>query len=398
MMVVTKIPFTWPIGFNASAVHAQLRHNPTKPDLGWIVSRVPASAAGVYTRNQFQAAPVQLTKATINAGHQLQAVLANSANANSFTGAQGDANAAATQQLVATKLGIDANLVGVASTGIIGHQLAMDKMTVGIQALQLKGTEAFEEAILTTDTHTKTVSVQFEIGGTVCTMSGVAKGSGMIHPNMGTMLCFITMDAAIGGDQLQAALSAHVDTTFNQITVDGDTSTNDMVIVLANGESGAPAVTSGANLDIFNDALHQVMQAMAQAIAGDGEGATKFLEANVTGAATASDARMAAKAVIGSNLVKAAMFGQDPNWGRIIDALGNTNVTLDAAQLSVAINGVHMVENGVATTLNPPLVQQAMSPKTIVMTIDLGVGDAQGQAWGADLTYEYVHINSAYTS
>lgn len=397
-MVVTTIPFTWPTGFTASAVHAKLRHNPTKPDLGWIVSDVPAAAAGVYTRNQFQAAPVQLSKATINNSHQLQAIIANSANANSFTGDAGLANAQATQQLIATKLGIDAQLVGVASTGIIGQQLDMAKIAAGIQALQLRGTEKFEEAIMTTDTHSKTVSVQFEISGQVCTMSGVAKGSGMIHPNMGTMLCFITTDAQIDGQLLQQTLSNHVDTTFNQITVDGDTSTNDMVMVLANGQADAPAITGGADLVTFSTALHTVMSAMAQAIAGDGEGATKFLEANVTGAATPEEARMAAKAVIGSNLVKAAMFGQDPNWGRIIDALGNTNVTLSATKLAITINGVPMVVAGIGQTLTPPLVQQAMTPDKISIAIDLGVGDASGQAWGADLTYQYVHINAAYTS
>ncbi|WP_127850180.1 bifunctional ornithine acetyltransferase/N-acetylglutamate synthase [Lacticaseibacillus hulanensis] len=212
-MVETTIPFTWPKGFTASAVHANLRHHPSKPDLGWIVSAVPAAAAGAYTRNQFQAAPVQLTKKTINKTHKLQAIIANSANANSFTGATGLANAQKMQELVAGKLSIDPFLVGVASTGIIGHQLDMGKITAGVKELLLKGGAKFEEAILTTDTHTKTVSVQFEIGATVCTMSGVAKGSGMIHPNMGTMLSFITTDAAISGDLLQQVLSSHVDTT-----------------------------------------------------------------------------------------------------------------------------------------------------------------------------------------
>lgn len=397
-MVETLIPFTWPKGFTASAVHAKLRHNPSKPDLGWIVSTVPASAAGVYTRNQFQAAPVQLSKATISEQHQLQAIIVNSANANSFTGATGLVNAKTMQQLVANKLAIAPELVGVASTGVIGHQLEMGKITAGVAQLQLAGGAKFEEAILTTDTHTKTVSVQFAIDGVVCTMSGVAKGSGMIHPNMGTMLSFITTDAAIAGDLLQAELSKLVDTTFNQITVDGDTSTNDMVMVLANGQAGAPAIEGGAALTTFSSALHTVMQAMAQAIAGDGEGATKLLEANVTGAKTPLEARMAAKAVIGSNLVKAAMFGQDPNWGRIIDALGNTDVNVNAAKLGIKINGVSMVTAGVADALTPPLVQQAMSPAKIILAIDLGVGTAAGQAWGADLTYEYVHINAAYTS
>ena len=397
-MVTATIPFTWPTGFTASAVHANLRHNPAKPDLGWIISNQPAAAAGVYTRNQFQAAPVQLTKQLVTGNHQLQAIIANSANANSFTGDEGLENAQLTQQQAAAKLGIAPELVGVASTGIIGHQLPMGKITAGIKQLQLTGGDNFEEAILTTDTHSKTISVQFNIGDTVCTMSGVAKGSGMIHPNMGTMLCFITTDASINGDLLQAQLSEFVDTTFNQITVDGDTSTNDMVLVLANGAAGGEQITGGAALATFRVALHQVMSAMAQEIAGDGEGATKLITANVTGATTASEARMAAKAVIGSNLVKAAMFGQDPNWGRIIDALGNTSVTLNPAKLTITINDVTMVQAGIGQDLSLPQVQQAMSPIQIEIGIDLGVGAASGQAWGADLTYEYVHINSAYTS
>ncbi|WP_155287855.1 bifunctional glutamate N-acetyltransferase/amino-acid acetyltransferase ArgJ [Lacticaseibacillus zhaodongensis] len=395
---MNTIPFTWPKGFSSDGVHAHLRHNPTKPDLGWIVSSVPAAAAGVYTRNQFQAAPVQLTKATIKQQHQLQAIVANSANANSYTGSKGAANAAEEQQLVATQLNIAPELVGVASTGIIGHQLDMPKIKAGLTKLQLTDTAEFAQAIMTTDTHSKTISLQFKINGTVCTISGVAKGSGMIHPNMGTMLCFITTDAKIDGQLLQQLLSAHVESTFNQITVDGDTSTNDMVLVMANGQSGAAEITIDNGLAEFTTALHAVMEEMAKQIAGDGEGATKLLEADVTGAADALQARMAAKAVIGSNLVKAAMFGQDPNWGRIIDALGNTDVQLAASALSISINKVPMVIKGQPQDLSLPAVQQAMTPDTVKIAIDLGVGDSAGQAWGADLTYEYVHINAAYSS
>lgn len=389
--------FEWPNGFYSDAAHSGLKA--TGDDLGWLYSKVPASAAGVYTTNQFQAAPTTLTKQTINLDHCLQAMVMNAGNANSCNGDQGMTDAETMQQLAAEKLDINPKLVGVASTGVIGELLPMVKIENGISKLDLTKTDAVTKAILTTDTHPKTITVKCLIDNQLVTLTGFCKGSGMIHPNMATMLGFVTTDAAIAGDQLQSLLSTTVDQTFNQITVDGDTSTNDMVIVMANGMAqNQPLTTNHPDYPTFVSAFKTVLTKLAQAIAGDGEGASKLVEVNVSGAANHNEAQQAAKEIVGSNLVKAMIFGEDANWGRIMQALGQTNVHLDVDGVSVSANGIQLVKNSMGTGFNEDKIAESLKAKKVTIDVDLNVGDAFGTAWGCDLTYKYVQINAAYRS
>lgn len=389
--------YTWPTGFYSDGLHAGLKEE--KKDMGWLYSEVPASAAGVYTTNQFQAAPTKLTKLTINVNHQLQAMIMNSANANSCTGPQGTKDAHMMQQLTAQKLNINNDLVGVASTGIIGEQMPMDKITEGIEQLELTKNADVTEAILTTDKHPKTISVQFKINDQTVTMSGFAKGSGMIHPNMATMLGFVTTDANVDGIELQQLLSSQVDETFNQITVDGDTSTNDMVVVMANGMASNQQLTSEhADYPVFVAAFHQVLGFLAKSIAEGGEGATKLVEANVMGAFNHEEAQTVAKAIVGSNLVKAAIFGEDPNWGRLMGAIGQTNAHVDVEHVSVWFNDQIIVKNSQAAIFDEGVMKDSLKSNVVTIKVDLNNGDANGQAWGCDLTYQYVKINAAYHS
>ncbi|MDC4186244.1 bifunctional glutamate N-acetyltransferase/amino-acid acetyltransferase ArgJ [Loigolactobacillus coryniformis] len=393
----TKIPFTWPQGFKADGVHAGLRK--VKLDMGWLYSAQPAAAAGVYTTNQFQAAPTKLTKKTINLKHQLQAIVLNSANANSCTGAQGEQDAAQMQQLAAAKLGVSADLVGVASTGIIGEQLPMDVIAAGIDQLQLTDNTKVTEAVLTTDTHAKTVAVTCQIDGKTVTLSGFCKGSGMIHPNMATMLGFVTTDAAIDGMLLQQLLSQATDTTFNQITVDGDTSTNDMVTVLANGAAGnTPLTATSADYETFVAAFTYVLGELAKKIAADGEGATKLVAVTVAGAWSDFEGQQVAKAIVGSNLVKAAIYGEDPNWGRIMVAIGQTDAHLDLTAVDVTLNELPLIQASQAATTEVSKLEAALAAKVINIAVELHNGNGQGQAWGCDLTYDYVKINATYHS
>jgi glutamate N-acetyltransferase/amino-acid N-acetyltransferase len=393
--ITTLTEFKWPQGFASDGVHAGLRKE--RKDMGWLYSQVPAQAAGCYTTNQFQAAPTALTKKTINSKHELQAMVMNSANANSCTGEQGEKDAATMQAVAAKKLGIAPELVGVASTGLIGANLPMDIVKAGIAKMELTQNTAVTEAILTTDLHPKTITVTCEVGGKTVTISGFCKGSGMIHPKMATMLGFVTSDAKIAGTQLQALLSHEVDSTFNQITVDGDTSTNDMVVVLANGLADNPDLTPDqADYSTFATALHQVLAFLAQAIAADGEGATKLVEANVKGAANGADGQKVAKAIVGSNLLKAAIFGEDANWGRVMSAIGQTDAQVDIHHVYVWLNGLALVENSRSAAFDESEMKKAMQAKKIVLDVDLHSGDATGQAWGCDLTYKYVQINASY--
>ncbi|MFT8470804.1 MAG: bifunctional glutamate N-acetyltransferase/amino-acid acetyltransferase ArgJ [Oenococcus sp.] len=383
----------WPKGFSSDGLHANLRHNPDKPDLGWIVSDVAADAAGVFTLNQFPAAPVVLTQATVKKSQKLQAVIVNSANANSFTGQQGYENALSEQEIVAKKLGIEPDLVAVSSTGIIGEQLPMAKMMTGIAQLQKSQSTQIAQAIMTTDTKEKVAALQFG----KATMTGMAKGSGMIHPNMGTMLSFICTDASIDGQLLQKLLRELTEITFNQITIDGDTSTNDMLLVLANGQSQEAEILAGSpEYDEFKEALYLVMKDLAIKIAEDGEGASKLVTANVSGSGDNLQARMIAKKIVGSNLVKAAAFGEDPNWGRVIDAIGNAGVDLQAGQIALAINQVPVIDQGEIVAENLPALEAAVKSKKIVFDVSAGQGLGKGQAWGSDLTYDYVKINAMY--
>ena len=384
--------FSWPKNFYSDGIHGQLRRNPTKPDLGWLVSTKPARVAGVFTRNTFPAAPVQIDQQVLRSNQPVHAIFVNSANANAFTGATGLANAYETQKLVANKLHTTPAEVLVVSTGIIGEQLPMEKIRRGIERLQASDPLNLAKAMLTTDTTTKTAQVtqvDYQI-------SGVAKGSGMIHPNMGTMLGFIATDATIKKGLLQQLLRELVDVTFNQITIDGDTSTNDTVLVLANGDDWQAEIKAGtAKYEAFKADLHQVLKTLAIAIASDGEGATRLIDVRVMGARNPASAQRVSKSIVGSNLVKTAVFGADPNWGRIIDAIGNVGEVFEADQLSIAINQVPIIVAGHAVA-NEGAATQAMQQDTLVITVDLGLGTEQGQAWGSDLTYEYVHINAAY--
>ena len=385
-----------PLGFSADGLHAGFKKK--KLDFGWIVSEVPASVAGVYTTNKVIAAPLLVTKASIQKSQKLQAIVVNSGVANSCTGQQGLDAAYEMQRLTAQKLKIEPDLVGLASTGVIGEQLPMDALKNGLSQILVSGnSEDFAEAILTTDTCTKTCVVTEEFGTDLVTMAGVAKGSGMIHPNMATMLAFITCDANISSATLQAALSQHVETTFNQITVDGDTSTNDMVLVMANGcRQNEEILPDTEEFEKFSKMLRYLMADLAKKIAKDGEGATKLIEVNVRHAKDEQSGRMIAKSVVGSSLVKTAIFGQDPNWGRILAAIGYAGADVSVDNIDIWIEGIPVMQASSPVAFDPEETSDAMAGELLTLTIDLHDGDAEAQAWGCDLSYDYVKINALY--
>ena len=385
-----------PLGFSADGLHAGFKKK--KLDFGWIVSEVPASVAGVYTTNKIIAAPLLVTKASIQKSQKLQAIVVNSGVANSCTGQQGLDAAYEMQRLTAQKLKIEPDLVGLASTGVIGEQLPMNALKNGLSQILVSGkAEDFAEAILTTDTCTKTCVVTEEFGSDLVTMAGVAKGSGMIHPNMATMLAFITCDANISSDTLQAALSQHVETTFNQITVDGDTSTNDMVLVMANGcRQNEEIQPDTEEFEKFSKMLRYLMADLAKKIAKDGEGATKLIEVNVRHAKDEQSGRMIAKSVVGSSLVKTAIFGQDPNWGRILAAIGYAGADVSVDYIDIWIEGIPVMQASSPVAFDPEETSDAMAGELLTLTIDLHDGDAEAQAWGCDLSYDYVKINALY--
>lgn len=385
-----------PLGFSADGLHAGFKKK--KLDFGWIVSEVPASVAGVYTTNKVIAAPLLVTKASIQKSQKLQAIVVNSGVANSCTGQQGLDAAYEMQSLTAQKLKIEPDLVGLASTGVIGEQLPMDALKNGLSQILVSGkAEDFAEAILTTDTCTKTCVVTEEFGSDLVTMAGVAKGSGMIHPNMATMLAFITCDANISSATLQAALSQHVETTFNQITVDGDTSTNDMVLVMANGcRQNEEILPDTEEFEKFSKMLRYLMADLAKKIAKDGEGATKLIEVNVRHAKDEQSGRMIAKSVVGSSLVKTAIFGQDPNWGRILAAIGYAGADVSVDNIDIWIEGIPVMQASSPVAFDPEETSDAMAGELLTLTIDLHDGDTEAQAWGCDLSYDYVKINALY--
>ena len=385
-----------PLGFSADGLHAGFKKK--KLDFGWIVSEVPASVAGVYTTNKVIAAPLLVTKASIQKSQKLQAIVVNSGVANSCTGQQGLDAAYEMQRLTAQKLKIEPDLVGLASTGVIGEQLPMDALKNGLSQILVSGkAEDFAEAILTTDTRTKTCVVTEEFGTDLVTMAGVAKGSGMIHPNMATMLAFITCDANISSATLQAALSQHVETTFNQITVDGDTSTNDMVLVMANGcRQNEEILPDTEEFEKFSKMLRYLMADLAKKIAKDGEGATKLIEVNVRHAKDEHSGRMIAKSVVGSSLVKTAIFGQDPNWGRILAAIGYAGADVSVDNIDIWIEGIPVMQASSPVAFDPEETSDAMAGELLTLTIDLHDGDTEAQAWGCDLSYDYVKINALY--
>ncbi|SFH03290.1 glutamate N-acetyltransferase [Desulfotomaculum arcticum] len=391
---------TAPRGFSAAGVSAGIK-NDTK-DVALVFTDREAAAVGVFTTNKVKAAPVHLTMENISDG-KARAIVANSGNANACNGPQGLLDARAMADKVSALLQITAEQVLVGSTGVIGQLMPMDKVLAGIEAavseLSRDGGPDAAEAIMTTDTFAKEIAVTVKLGDVDATIGGMAKGSGMIHPNMATMLSFITTDAAIDPRWLKKALAEIVDRTFNMITVDGDTSTNDMVLALANGAAGNPVICGeGPALTAFCAALEKVCRKLAIAIAGDGEGATKLLEVRVRGAHSAEDAKKVAKAVAGSSLVKSAVFGQDANWGRVICAAGYSGADFNQDNVDIFIGAVKVAENGAALPFDEEQAALVLAEKHVLFDIDLKSGNYSATAWGCDLTYEYVRINGSYRS
>ncbi len=390
-------------GYKASGIHCGIRKNRTKKDLALIVSEVQANAAAVYTTNLVKGAPLTVTKNHISDGHA-QAVICNSGNANTCN-ANGIEIAEQMSTLIANELGIRANDVVVASTGVIGQPLNIEPIATGIPALvaglSTDGGDAAAEGIMTTDTIKKEVAVSFEIGGKTCHLGGIAKGSGMIHPNMATMLVFITTDTAISASMLQKALSTDITNTFNMVSVDGDTSTNDMVTVLANGLAGnEEIVEDGEDFAIFMKALNTVTVALCRMIAGDGEGATKLLECHVSGAVNEAVAKTVAKSVICSSLLKAAMFGADANWGRVLCAIGYSGAPVDVNKVGVSFRSnkgeIEVCRDGAGVEFSEEKAKEILLEHDIEILITLASGEAEATAWGCDLTYDYVKINGDY--
>ena len=390
-------------GFTANGIHCGIRKNRTKRDLSLIYSQVPASAAAVYTTNLVKGAPLIVTKQHLANGIA-QAVICNSGNANTCN-ANGAEIAQQTCALLADAMKIKADDVVVASTGVIGLPLDIAPIAAGIPALMAglseTGSEDAAEGIMTTDTVKKEVAVEFTLGGKTCRIGGIAKGSGMIHPNMATMLVFITTDAAIAPGMLQKALSCDIADTFNMVSVDGDTSTNDMVTVLANGMAGnAPITADGEDFRTFMKALNTVTVHLCRCIAGDGEGATKLLECKVTGAADLQTAKTVAKSVICSSLTKAAMFGADANWGRILCAIGYSGADVDVNKIDVSFKSaageIAVCKNGAGIDFSEEIAKQILLETEIEILVELNSGAAASTAWGCDLTYDYVKINGDY--
>ncbi len=390
-------------GFTAAGVHCGIRKNKTKKDLALIFSEVPASAAAVYTTNLVKGAPLVVTKKHLANG-TAQAVICNSGNANTCN-ANGIEIAEEMSALTASALGISANDIVVASTGVIGQPLNIAPIAEGIpvlcKALSDAGSADAAEGIMTTDTVLKEIAVEFTAGGKTCRIGGIAKGSGMIHPNMATMLVFITSDVSIAPALLQKALSGDIANTFNMVSVDGDTSTNDMVTVLANGMAGNETITEeNDDFTAFMQALNTVTVYLCRKIAGDGEGATKLLECKVSGAKDEKNAKTVAKSVICSSLLKAAMFGADANWGRVLCAIGYSGADVDVMKVGVAFESakgrIVVCENGAGVEFSEEKAKEILLEKEIDILITLGDGSASAVAWGCDLTYDYVKINGDY--
>ena len=389
-------------GFTANGVHCGIRKNRTKKDLSLIFSEVKASAAAVYTTNLVKGAPLTVTKSHLSDGYA-QAVICNSGNANTCN-ANGIEIAEEMSDLIASELKISSSDIVVASTGVIGQPLDISPIMKGIPSLVAglgANGDAAAEGIMTTDTVPKEVAVSFEIDGVECKIGGIAKGSGMIHPNMATMLVFITTDCAISPEMLQKALSSDIADTFNMVSVDGDTSTNDMVCVLANGMAGNAVITTDdEKFETFMKALNTVTVHLCRMIAGDGEGATKLLECNVTGANTKELAKTVAKSVICSSLTKAAMFGADANWGRVLCAIGYSGADVDVNKIDVSFisnkGEIPVCKNGAGIDFSEEKAKEILLEKEITISVNLNDGDYSSTAWGCDLTYEYVKINGDY--
>lgn len=390
-----------PRGFKATGISCGLKKGDGALDLGLIISEVPAAAAAVYTTNLFQAAPLKVTRESIAKEQKIQAVVVNSGNANACTGEQGIEDAKTMGNLIGELFSLPNHYVAVASTGVIGQHLPMDLVHQGIRQLPDNLTEDsgenFSLSIMTTDLVSKKVAVELDIDGEKVIISGTAKGSGMIHPNMATMLGFITTDANIDVTYLYSCLKRATDETFNMITVDGDTSTNDMVLVLANGLANNKELNEEhPQVEEFYAAFLYVMQELAKKIARDGEGATKLVEVRVQGARNQEDARKVAKAVIGSNLVKTAVYGADANWGRIICAVGYSGVNIDPEKVNVSLGSQQVVDGGFPIPFSEEEATNYLKEEKVEIEIHLNQGDTAAIAWGCDLTYDYIKINASY--
>ena len=390
-------------GFTANGIHCGIRKNHTKKDLSLIFSAVPASAAAVYTTNLVKGAPLTVTKKHLENGIA-QAIICNSGNANTCNW-DGIEVAEMMSNLTAKELNIAPEDVVVASTGVIGQRLSVEPIAAGLPelaaGLSMTGSKDAAEGIMTTDTVMKEVALEFQLDGKTCHIGGIAKGSGMIHPNMATMLVFITTDCAISPEMLQKALSGDITGTFNMLSIDGDTSTNDMVTVLANGLAGnREIIAEGEAFNTFMRALNTITIDLCRRIAGDGEGATKLLECKVSGAADLATARTVAKSVICSSLLKAAMFGADANWGRVLCAIGYSGASVDVEKVDVSFKSaageILVCKDGTGVEFSEEIAKQILLEKEIEILVGLNSGDAEAAAWGCDLTYEYVKINGDY--
>ncbi len=390
-------------GFKAAGIHAGIRKNKTKKDFALIMSETRAAAASTYTQNLVKGAPIYVTKANLEDGYA-SAIICNSGNANTCN-ANGIEIAEGMCELVEKHTGISKKDVVVASTGVIGQPLDLTPMANAMEGLVAllndDGSNDAAEAIMTTDLAKKEIAFEFEIGGKTCHIGGIAKGSGMIHPNMATMLVFVTTDAAITPAMLQKALSADIQDSFNMISVDGDTSTNDMVSVLANGMAENPVIDkTGEDYEAFCKALSAVTTYLCRQIAKDGEGASKLLEGRVHGAKDTKNAKMVAKSVVCSSLFKAAMFGADANWGRILCAIGYSGAECDVNKVAVSLAStageILVCQNGSGVDFDEDTAKTILSEDEIIIDITLGDGDGEAVAWGCDLTYDYVKINGDY--
>lgn len=395
-------------GFLSASAAAGIKYK-DRMDMAMIYSQKPCVAAGTFTTNIVKAAPVKWDQQVVYHSDSAQAVVINAGIANACTGEEGYGYCKVTADVAAEILGVSADGVLVASTGVIGMQLPIDRIVAGVKMMapaldgSLESGTKSAKAIMTTDTQKKEVAVQIEVGGKTVTIGGMCKGSGMIHPNMCTMLGFVTTDAAISKKMLQQALSQDVKDTYNMVSVDGDTSTNDTVILMANGMAGNPEITEeNEDYQAFKEALHVVNETLAKKIAGDGEGCTALFEVKVVGAATKEQAVTLSKSVITSNLTKAAIFGHDANWGRILCAMGYSGAQFDPEKVDLffesAAGKIQIIENGVATGYSEEEATKILSQPEVTAIADIKMGDAKATAWGCDLTFDYVKINADYRS
>lgn len=400
--IVTKVKegsLVSPQGFSAAGIHTGMKRK--RNDLGAILCEGPATGAAVYTQSKMRAAPLKVTKESLTKEGKLRAIVINSGIANACTGKQGEEDAYTMRHKAAEHFGIADHQVAINSTGVIGDLLPMETIEQGIDRLDpqasSRGADDFCEAILTTDTVTKQAGYQMQIDGKLITIGGAAKGSGMIHPNMATMLSLLTTDANIEQEALQTALKEVTDLTFNRITIDGDTSTNDMVAMMASGLAGNESLTpQHPQWSSFIQLLRQTCEDLAKKIARDGEGATKLIEAEVRGAENDEEAGAIAKEIVGSDLVKTAIFGKDANWGRVIGAIGQSGAEIDPDHIDIALGPVAVLEQSQTIDFSEEQAKIYLGQDTIDIFVDLHVGGGYGKAWGCDLTYEYVRINASY--